>query len=233
MSLQLNRRRILTVNGLAVGMLVLASLANPASAAQPSVGVLASLPLPASASIGVVGAESGGGSRSFVPFGYDSGPRGEGAIGTGTRNPQPVFYAPLGTAVLAPINGTVTQVTKLYSGDFSIMFAASPNARTFWEVEHVITPKVKKGDRVKAGQAVGQVSDYDSRNTPGIGIVELGLLQGGNPPQHICPFLHVEKKASARIQRELNAILAADSARGLGSAPMAPLGCIGTQPIAG
>jgi biotin carboxyl carrier protein len=206
---------------------------NSVSAVDPGFGALASLPVPATSPLGVVGSENASGGRAFAPFGYDSGPRGETAIGTGTRNPQPVFYAPLGTPVLAPITGTVARVSKLYSGDFSIMIAASPNSRTVWEVEHVISPKVKQGDRVRAGQPVAQVSDYDSKYTPGVGIVELGLLRSGVTPQHLCPFLYLDAKAKARIQAELTAILNSDAARGLASAPMSPVGCVSSKPIAG
>lgn len=219
----------------AVLTLVMATLAlaGPASAKDEGFGLLVSLPVPATSPIGVVGSASGGGGRSFVPFGFDSGPRGESAIGTGTHNPQPVFYVPLGTPVLAPISGTVARISKLYSGDYSIMLVGSASSQTMWEVEHVISPRVRKGERVKAGQAVGVVSDYDARNTPGVGLVELGVLRGGNPPKHLCPFLYLDARSRSRIQAELNALLAADAARGLDSAPMAPVGCIGTKPIAG
>lgn len=229
--MQIRRRTVLTGAVLLAGLNLVTSTSSVA--AERSFGVMASLPIPATASVGVVGSPSGGGGRSFVPFGFDSGPRGENAIGTVTRNPQPVFYAPLGTSVLAPISGSVARVSKLYSGDYSIMLVSAPNSQTLWEVEHVISPRVKQGNRVKAGQVLGLVSDYDARNTPGVGMVELGLLQGGTPPKHICPFLHIDAKSKSRVHAELNTILAADAARGLSSAPMAPLGCIGTQPIAG
>ena len=174
-----------------------------------------------------------GAGRSVVAFGYDTGPRGEGAIGTGTRNPQPTFFAPLGTPVLAPVTGVVTRVERLYSGDYTIWMAASPDAADVWETEHVIGVRVAPGDTVVAGQVIAAVSDYDSRNTPGVGLVELGLLRTGSPPRHLCPFTDIAAGRRTAITAELTTLFAADAARGLPTEGMSPIGCVGTDPIAG
>ncbi len=113
-------------------------------------------------------------------------------------NPQPTFYAPLGTPVVAVVSGTVTSVSTLYSNDFSVMIS-SPNGGGTWEHEHVINVRVAVGAQVTAGQRIADVSNYEcawGRNgnpsdplcRSGIGLVELGLLYGGNPPAHRCPF---------------------------------------------
>lgn len=124
---------------------------------------------------------------------------GEGT-GDERRNPQPMFYVPLGTPVLAPIDGVVVAIDTLYSGDLTIMFAASAGMRSpVWETEHVEDPLVAVGDTVVAGQPVAVVSDYlcfYSREAfgneewcgRGIGLVELGHLVGGAVPMHLCPF---------------------------------------------
>lgn len=203
-----------------------------ASTTSNSTGLL-SLPLPATASIGVIGAQYCVGGRSFIPYGFECDRTGDGAAGAGFRNPQPTFYAPLGTQVLAPVTGTVSAVKKLYSGDYTIMIKNGRSFGEIWETEHVINPVVKAGDRVTAGQHIALVSDYDSRWTPGIGLVELGLLRGGNPPQHLCPFESIAGSKKQEIAAQLAALLAADAARGLISAPMSPIGCIGTAPIEG
>jgi biotin carboxyl carrier protein len=113
-------------------------------------------------------------------------------------NPQPTFYAPLGTPVVAVVTGTVTSIPTLYSNDFSIM-VASPGQGGTWEHEHVINVRVNVGDRVTAGQHIADVSNFEcvwGRNNSagdplcqsGLGLVELGLLYAGNPPNHRCPF---------------------------------------------
>jgi len=182
--------------------------------------LLSSLPVAATAPIGVVGGTDKGGGRSFVPFGFGA-------------NPQPVFFAPLGTAVLAPVTGKVTKVERLYSGDFTIWFGTGPEDPDVWETEHVIDPRVKVGDPVTAGQPVALVSDYDSRYTPGVGLVELGLLRTGNPPQHLCPFDHLAPGRASSIRDQISALIASDAARGIPTPAMSPIGCAGTDPIAG
>ena len=171
---------------------------------------------------------------TYVPFGLNTGPRGEGAIGSGTVNPQPVLYAPLGTAVLAIKTGTVIKVTKLYSNDYNIMIAAENDKKNVWELEHVIDVKVKEGDRVKAGQAIAKVGDFDERYTPGIGLVEFGLLiNSSGPPTHICPFKKIAPSAKDRITSELTAIIAADKKRGYDSGPMEVIGCTALVSVEG
>lgn len=117
---------------------------------------------------------------------------------TSATNPQPTFYAPLGTPVVAVVTGTVTSIPTLYSNDFSVMIG-SPGQGGTWEHEHVINVRVNVGDRVTAGQHIADVSNFEcvwGRNNlssdplcqSGLGLVELGLLYGGNPPSHRCPF---------------------------------------------
>lgn len=171
---------------------------------------------------------------TYVPFGFETGPRGEGAIGSGTVNPQPGLYAPLGTSVLAIKTGNVIKVTKLYSNDYNIMIAAPGDQKNIWEVEHVIDVKVKEGDRVKAGQVIAKVGDFDERYTPGIGLVEFGLLvNSSGPPSHICPFKKIASSAKNRITAELTAIIEADKKRGYDSGPMAVIGCTALVSVEG
>ena len=121
---------------------------------------------------------------TYVPFGIDTGPRGEGAIGSGTMNPQPGLYAPLGTDVLAIKTGTIIRITK--------------------------------------------------RHTPGIGLVEFGLLiNSSGPPTHICPFKKIAQSAKSRITAELTAIIAADKKRGYDSGPMEVIGCTALVSVEG
>lgn len=186
-----------------------------------------SLPIDPTASLTVdlKGAGQGKG-LTYVPFGFDTGPRGEGAVGSGSVNPQPGLYAPLGTDVLAIKTGTVIKISKLYSNDYNIMIAAKNDQKNIWEVEHVIDVKVKEGDQVKAGQPIAKVGDFDERYTPGIGLVEFGLLiNSGGPPSHVCPFKKIAASAKSRITAELNAIIAADKKRGYDSGPMEVIGC--------
>ena len=171
---------------------------------------------------------------TYVPFGFNTGPRGQGAIGSGSVNPQPTLYAPIGTVVLAIKTGTVIKISKLYSNDYNIMIAAENDKKNVWELEHVIDVKVKEGDKVKAGQPIAKVGDFDERYTPGIGLVEFGLLiNSSGPPSHICPFKKIAPSAKSRITSELTAIIAADKERGYDSGPMEVIGCTALVSVEG
>jgi hypothetical protein len=196
---------------------------------------LESLPIDpvAPLNIDLKGAGQGKG-LTYVPFGFNTGPRGQGAIGSGSVNPQPVLYAPIGTVVLAIKTGTVIKISKLYSNDYNIMIAAENDKKNVWELEHVIDVKVKEGDKVKAGQPIAKVGDFDERYTPGIGLVEFGLLvNSSGPPSHICPFKKIAPSAKSRITSELTAIIAADKKRGYDSGPMEVIGCTALVSVEG
>lgn len=126
------------------------------------------------------------------------------------RNVQPTFRLPLGTKVLAPIDGEVTRVDILYSNDYSIWFAESKDSTWSYEMEHVINPTVKVGDTVKAGQVVAEVSTHGSEHHPGIGIVEIGLFhQLDNEPAHWCPFVHFDESIKDEMNKKIEALYTA------------------------
>lgn len=120
------------------------------------------------------------------------------------RNVQPTFRLPLGTKVLAPIDGEVTRVETLYSGDYTIWFAENPKADWSYEMEHVIKPIIKVGDKVTAGQVVAEVSTHGSEHHPGFGIVEIGLFHPlDNEPTHWCPFVHFEDSIKDEMNKKI------------------------------
>lgn len=82
------------------------------------------------------------------------------------RNVQPTFILPLKTKVLSLVDGTVSNVEKLYSNDYSIMVTTNGSSLVY-ETEHVINPLVKVGDKVTAGQVIAEVSTHDSQYHPG------------------------------------------------------------------
>ncbi len=122
------------------------------------------------------------------------------------RNPQPTFILPLGTKVLSLVDGVVVNVEELYSGDDTIMVAKSADDLSYvYETEHIVNPVVKKGDKVIGGQVIGEVSTHDSDHHPGFGIVEIGILHGGNPPEHLCPFAYLDPSIKDDIQKKITA----------------------------
>lgn len=159
------------------------------------------------------------------------------SAGVAKLNPQPTFILPLGTKVRSLVDGVVVDIPKLYSGDYSVMVAPDAQSQWRYETEHVINPIVKVGDRVVAGQVVAEVSDYDSRYTPGFGLVEIGILKGGNPPQHVCPFQYLDPSIRDATQQHMRAFYRAwETYRGqstLYDETVEPVGCLSTEAIDG
>ncbi|MBI4080536.1 MAG: M23 family metallopeptidase [Candidatus Levybacteria bacterium] len=122
------------------------------------------------------------------------------------KNPQPTFIVPLGTPVRSLVDGIVANIPTLWSGDYSIQVTTNGQMQKWvYETEHIIHPTVKVGDKVTAGQIVGEVSDFNHGAPPGFGTVEIGILKGGNPPQHVCPFAYLDPSIKADILAKINA----------------------------
>lgn len=126
------------------------------------------------------------------------------------NNPQPTFVLPLGTPVRSLVDGVVVNVGTVWSGDYSIQVTTDGKLQKWiYETEHVIKPKVRVGDKVSAGQIIGEVSDFDRGAPPGFGTVEIGILKGGNPPQHVCPFAYLDPSIKTEVLQKIKAFYAA------------------------
>lgn len=164
-------------------------------------------------------------------------PGNSASAGREKANPQPTFIVPLGTKVHALVDGTVFDVPKLYSGDYSVR-VQSKGSDLIFETEHVINVKVKQGDKVKAGDVVAEVSDYTTKGYAGLGLVEIGVLQGGNPPKHLCPFDYLDPSIKASTLAKITALKQAwetyrgDSTIYDESKAVIP-GCLTREPIEG
>lgn len=180
----------------------------------------------------------GGTDRPLSEFGYII-PGANTSTGRDKPNPQPTFSAPLGTKVHSIVDGEVVRIETLYSNDVSIMVASSKESPWIYELEHVINPTVKVGDRVKAGDIVAEVSTHDSQHYPGIGIVEIGILHGqnnGRPPEHVCPFQYLDPSVKDTLHQQIRDLQASwEAYRGdttiHGNDPIA--GCKSLDPIEG
>lgn len=149
-------------------------------------------------------------------------------------NPQPAFILPLGTKVHALVDGIVVSVEKLYSDDYSIMISGSEQSPWRYETEHVINPLVKVGDKVTAGQVIAEVSTWDSQHNSGLGMVEIGILKGGNPPAHVCPFAYLDPSIKDSLLQHVSNLYASwESYKGdttlYDEAAMVSVGCIADE----
>ena len=130
--------------------------------------------------------------RLFMGFGFVI-PVSSSSSGQDKSNPQPTYVVPLGTPVRSIVDGIVVAIPTLWSGDVSIQVTANGKMeRWIYETEHLINPKVAVGERVFAGQIIGEVSSFGNGDPPGYGAVEIGLLRGGQTPEHVCPFAYLD-----------------------------------------
>lgn len=119
-------------------------------------------------------------------------------------NPQPTFILPLGTPARSLVDGIVVSIPTLWSGDYSVQVTVNGKMEKWiYETEHIINPKVKVGDRVVAGQIIGEVSDFSQGLPAGFGMVEIGILKGGQVPQHVCPFAYLDPSIKQEIQKKI------------------------------
>jgi hypothetical protein len=177
--------------------------------------------------------------RVFMDFGYvipnaQNGPK---------TNPQPTFIVPKGTPVLAMIDGYVN-VIDLWStpalGDVSVMIGCTGTHKDRYQVEaeHVISPLVKNGDFVHAGQQIAEAGPLSNEWNSGLYVVEIGILTSGSDgrPHHICPFANLDASVRDTILGQLRGLMAAweaytgdtslyDEAAWVGGVP----GCLATD----
>jgi hypothetical protein len=144
--------------------------------------------------------------RLFMGYGFVI-PGNETSSGMNKSNPQPTFILPLGTPVRSLVDGVVANMPTLWSGDISIQVTKSGQLEKWvYEVEHVINPKVKVGEKVKFGQIIAEVGSFGNGDPPGFGAVEIGLLHGGGEglPEHVCPFAFLDDTIKEETFKKMN-----------------------------
>ena len=135
----------------------------------------------------------------------------------GAKEPQMSFIAPLGTPVISMVGGTVCDLPQLYSNDYSVRVAPTGTscmpggASILFEHEHLVNPSVKVGDRVKAGQPIGLVSDYNPNwKALGFGTIETGVFFSKNDnsgkPWHACLANYLDPATKASMLAVLTSV---------------------------
>lgn len=140
----------------------------------------------------------------FMDYGFVIPANSE--TGKAKANPQPTFIVPLGTPARSLVDGIVVAIPTLWSGDYSIQVTANGKMEKWiYETEHVRNPKVKVGDRVRAGQIVAEIGNFGNNAPAGFGAVEIGILKGGQNPSHVCPFLYLDPSIKESVYAKLRA----------------------------
>lgn len=177
--------------------------------------------------------------RLFMGFGFVI-PGGMSSSGQSKSNPQPTYILPLGTPVRSLVDGIVVSMPILWSNDYSIQVTANGKLEKWiYETEHILNPKVKVGDKVKAGQIIGEVSNFDQGAPAGFGATEIGILKGGSAgPQHVCPFAYLDPSIKEETEKKIVSLFKSwenyigDSALYDESLSIPP-GCLTQDPIDG
>lgn len=146
--------------------------------------------------------------RVFMGFGFVI-PANTSSSGKAKSNPQPTYVVPLGTPVRSIVDGVVAAIPILWSKDYSVQVTKDGKMQKWvYEMEHLINPKVKVGDKVSAGQIVGEVSNFNSGAPEGFGAVEIGILKGGQIPEHVCPFAYLDDSIKEETFKKMNNLFA-------------------------
>jgi len=138
---------------------------------------------------------------AFFEYGADEG--------DGSLSPHPVFFLPLGSGVFSVSDGIVVSVNVIeYSGDYDV--GVIPKQGSMWEIhyEHVINVRVKKGDRVKAGQVIADVTSEpwsDEFGKWALMIIKKQL--GPDDITNACPYEHFHASVKEEYQGKLSQLI--------------------------
>lgn len=115
--------------------------------------------------------------------------------------PEIGFYVPVGTVVVSPINGVVTDV-KLYepSQDY-ILFLKTDTSEWIVGFEHVYNVKVKAGDKIVVGQKLAEVSPSYGRKE--YGNVEINVWTAGKQILKYCPMNFLDASVRGVYEEKL------------------------------
>src|SRR3989338_4203891 len=116
----------------------------------------------------------------------------EGSAGEKTL-PEIGFNVPVGTTIISPIDGIVTDL-GLYepSQDYIISFKTEVNSPWIISFEHVEDVSVAIGDKISAGQKIAKASPSYGRSE--FGNVEIAVWQGGINIVKYCPTMFLKEE---------------------------------------
>ncbi|MDO8553340.1 MAG: hypothetical protein Q7S22_00905 [Candidatus Micrarchaeota archaeon] len=117
--------------------------------------------------------------------------------------PEIGFNVPVGTKVISPINGVITDI-KFYepSQDYLISMKADESSPLMVGFEHIYNLRIKVGDKVLVGQELAEVSPSYGRTE--FGNVEINIWTGGQNIYKYCPFEFLDEPLKPIYERKLN-----------------------------
>lgn len=121
------------------------------------------------------------------------------------RLPEIGFNVPVGTKVVSPIDGIITEV-KLYEPSQDYLISMKTDESSPWIVgfEHVYNVRLKAGDTVLVGQEIAQVSPSYGRTE--FGNVEINVWIGGESIIKYCPFEFLDESLKPMYEEKIKGL---------------------------
>src|SRR3989338_7248834 len=117
--------------------------------------------------------------------------------------PEIGFNVPVGTKVVSPIDGVITDV-KFYepSQDYLVYIKTEESSPWIVGFEHIYNVRMKSGERGSAGQELAEVSPSYGRTE--FGNVEINVWTGGQSILKYCPFEFLEESLKPLDEEKIN-----------------------------
>lgn len=118
--------------------------------------------------------------------------------------PEIGFNVPVGTKVVSPIDGVVTDV-KFYEPSQDYLISIKIDESSPWIVgfEHIYNVRIKAGDKVLAGQELAEVSPSYGKTE--FGNVEINVWTGGREGIFkYCPFNFLDDSLKPTYEQKIN-----------------------------
>lgn len=144
------------------------------------------------------------GNRMWMDYG-----EADNKPGSSQKNPQTVFLLPAGTKITAMVDGEIVGLTEFAKNDYGIMIAKDSSNKWRYEHEHIANPKVKIGDKVKAGDVIAEVGAHTNTwQYANYGIFEIGLYRAhpnGVGGSEDCVFKFLDPSVKSDIHAKVSA----------------------------
>ncbi|MBS3067467.1 hypothetical protein J4450_02090 [Candidatus Micrarchaeota archaeon] len=117
--------------------------------------------------------------------------------------PEIGFNVPVGTKVISPIEGVITDVNFFEpSQDYLISIKTHESSPWIVGFEHVYNVRIKPGDKVLVGQELAEVSP--SYGKIEFGNVEINVWTGGQNIIKYCPFEFLDNSLKPMYKEKIN-----------------------------
>lgn len=136
--------------------------------------------------------------RMFYEFGYRSGPTLD------DLGAEFGYIIREDAQLLAPCDGIVTRLRLRDDGDYNLIIKNDESSVWFTQVDHLLNVVVKEGDRVTAGQVLGNPGFWDSIS--GLGVVELSVIND-EERRNYCPLSFFEPDLRATYESKVQRLM--------------------------